>query len=188
MTADPLDRQCTAKSKRSGQRCRRAAIAGGSVCRMHGGGAPRVAAAAAARVVEARAAAAVRDLEGDPLGDPVAELLRVAGSVVRLEQWLRSEAEKLEKVETWAPGAGEEVRATLRAYERALDRSARVLVEINRLGLEEKRVVIAAAEVALLAAPIERFLARLELSPQQWELARVVVPEELERAAAGGGS
>lgn len=188
MTIDPLDRQCTARSKRSGQRCRKAAIAGGSVCRMHGGSAPRVAAAAAARVVEARAEVAVRNLEGSPVGDPVAELLRVAGAIVQLEQWLRGEAEKLAKVETWSPGTGEEVRATLRAYERALDRSARVLADINRLGLESKRVSIAAAEVALLAAPIEAILRRLELSAPQWELVRVVVPEELERAAIVGGS
>ena len=30
-------RQCKAKSKRSGERCRRAAIVGGAVCHMHGG-------------------------------------------------------------------------------------------------------------------------------------------------------
>lgn len=34
--------QCTAKSKRSGRRCRRAAIMGGTVCSMHSGKAPQV--------------------------------------------------------------------------------------------------------------------------------------------------
>jgi hypothetical protein len=32
--------QCTAKSKRSGERCRRAATRGRTVCRMHGGASP----------------------------------------------------------------------------------------------------------------------------------------------------
>jgi hypothetical protein len=35
-------RQCTAKSKQSGQRCKRAPIPGGTVCHNHGGGAPQV--------------------------------------------------------------------------------------------------------------------------------------------------
>jgi hypothetical protein len=35
-------RRCTAKSSRSGNRCRKAAILGGMVCRSHGGSAPQV--------------------------------------------------------------------------------------------------------------------------------------------------
>jgi len=34
--------QCKARSKQSKKRCRRRAIKGGTVCRMHGGGAPQV--------------------------------------------------------------------------------------------------------------------------------------------------
>lgn len=36
------DRQCTAHSTRTGERCRQRAIRGGSVCRTHGGSAPQV--------------------------------------------------------------------------------------------------------------------------------------------------
>lgn len=39
---DPLEGICTAKSKRSQVRCKKPAIAGGTVCRMHGGSAPQV--------------------------------------------------------------------------------------------------------------------------------------------------
>src|SRR5262245_21828672 len=40
--SDPMDARCTATSKQSGQRCKRAPIPGGAVCVMHGGGAPQV--------------------------------------------------------------------------------------------------------------------------------------------------
>jgi len=43
------ERRCTARSKRSGDRCKRAPIPGGSVCIMHGGAAPQVRRAARER-------------------------------------------------------------------------------------------------------------------------------------------
>ena len=44
------DRRCTGTSKRSGTRCRRAAILGGRVCHIHGGNAPHVREAAEERL------------------------------------------------------------------------------------------------------------------------------------------
>ncbi len=50
---DVMDRPkwvcCTAKSKQSGQQCRRRPIPGGTVCVIHGGGAPQVQASAQER-------------------------------------------------------------------------------------------------------------------------------------------
>ena len=43
--------QCTARSKNSGEQCRRWAIVGGNVCIMHGGRAPQVRAAAQLRIL-----------------------------------------------------------------------------------------------------------------------------------------
>ena len=51
MDGNPL--RCSATSKTTGQPCKGLAIAGGKVCRMHGGSAPQVRAAAAFRVMEA---------------------------------------------------------------------------------------------------------------------------------------
>jgi len=45
--------QCTANSSQSGQRCRKEAIKGATVCRNHGGSAPQVRAKAAQRLLEA---------------------------------------------------------------------------------------------------------------------------------------
>jgi hypothetical protein len=46
----PTAARCTATSKRSHEPCKNPAIAGGRVCRFHGGGAPHVKAAAQARL------------------------------------------------------------------------------------------------------------------------------------------
>jgi hypothetical protein len=43
--------RCTAKSKRSQKPCNNPAIMGGTVCRMHGGGAPQVQASARERMM-----------------------------------------------------------------------------------------------------------------------------------------
>ena len=48
---DP-DRRCVAKSKQSGQRCRRYREPGMTVCRIHGGGSPQVKRKAALRLLE----------------------------------------------------------------------------------------------------------------------------------------
>jgi hypothetical protein len=45
-------RCCTAHSTRTGERCKRAPINGGTVCHMHGGSAPQVKAKAADRLAE----------------------------------------------------------------------------------------------------------------------------------------
>ena len=45
--------QCTARSKRTGQRCRRASMLGGNVCRAHGGAAPQTKAKAQRRLQQA---------------------------------------------------------------------------------------------------------------------------------------
>lgn len=43
--------QCTARAKSTGVRCARSAIAGATICRVHGGAAPQVRAAARARLL-----------------------------------------------------------------------------------------------------------------------------------------
>lgn len=75
MTTDPMDdRRCTATSRQSGERCKRAAIVGGTVCVMHGGKAPAVAAAAAGRVERANAEVALQVGLAAAYGDRVPDI------------------------------------------------------------------------------------------------------------------
>lgn len=135
--ADAPSRQCAAHSSRTGLRCKAFAIHGGTVCRMHGGSAPQVKAAARRRLAEEDAERLTRrfDLADAPrLTDPVGELSRVAGQVVYVLDALSER--------TRADSVAELGEAEFVALERALDRASRLLVEVNRLGLETKQAAL----------------------------------------------
>jgi hypothetical protein len=89
MTTAPLDRadllrdlaagdtQCTARSKRTGKRCRLASMLGGNVCRAHGGAAPQTRAKAKRRLEQA-ADVLVQRLLGFALDGDVPEATALA--------------------------------------------------------------------------------------------------------------
>jgi hypothetical protein len=84
--------RCRARSKRSGERCRRLAIPGGAVCVVHGGAAPQTARAALQRLLRARARREVWKLRFDmermgmtaKIAPPTVEDLRLAVALDRL--------------------------------------------------------------------------------------------------------
>lgn len=96
---DPPERlRCTARANRTGERCRRAAIAGGRVCPTHGGRAPAVKQRAAQRVALQQAT--------DLLGDGVtADPLQVLAAAVRASAALLGAAEAAVKAEEADPSA-----------------------------------------------------------------------------------
>lgn len=79
--ARPITRQCTAHTK-AGPRCKRSAIPGGQVCKMHGGGAPQVKRKAALRLLELidpAVATLAREMTTAPLS---ADRQRAANSIL----------------------------------------------------------------------------------------------------------
>lgn len=78
--------RCTATSQRSGQRCKRMASLGATVCAMHGGAAPQVRAAAQRRVALAEALATS---ERRSPAEILADCMHTADVVARqLQAWL----------------------------------------------------------------------------------------------------
>jgi hypothetical protein len=136
--------RCTAHSSRTGHRCRQRPMAGGTVCQTHGGRAPQVRAAAARRLVTERVtadAAAILAHEGvDPLADPVEALARLASEAQAFKLALAARVNDLSSVRFMASGAGtEQLRSEVALYERALDRTARFLEMLAKLGYEDRR-------------------------------------------------
>lgn len=162
---------CTASSKRSGQRCRRAPVKGATVCASHGGKAPQVQRAARERRVEERARSVVDPNGLEPLRDPLDALQRVASEVVAVTVFLREEVNRLGGVLTYEYAAGgrwddagvaamrEDVRAVVAAYERSLDRSARVLSTIVKLDLKGRVLALQREQAETLAGALRAGMA-----------------------------
>lgn len=72
--------RCKARAKSTGARCGKAAIPGGAVCRMHGGGAPQVQRAAVRRLRTYREDPLFRDIEEEVLCRSFSSTLRRHGA------------------------------------------------------------------------------------------------------------
>jgi hypothetical protein len=175
MSDDPKAGQCTATAKSTRGRCTRPAIAGGTVCRFHGGSAPQVQAAAEQRLLLRRAVLEAETLglprEIDPHTALLEELHRTAGAV----QWLAAVVADLER------GKVEGDSVYLRLYGDERDRLVKVAKTCVDVGIEERRVRLAESAGAQLAAVVRAVLDRLALSDEQRVLALQVVPEEFRR-------
>jgi hypothetical protein len=177
-TSNPLSDQCTAKSKASGQRCRRWVV-GGGVCPMHGGAAPQVRARREARRIQAEAA-----LTGAAVPrDPATALLAAAQDADSI----------LQRIKLTIGRDQELTPALLTALGDWIDRTSRVAKLVVDARIDERRTRLSEQQGRILALTIQAILGRLELSPAQRDLIPVVVPEELRRAGqmeleAAGGS
>ncbi len=151
---------------------------------MHGGRAPQVIAAAQARVVEAQAARQLRAEGYEPSVNPVDELLSLGAEVTALKNVLRGHVAALSDPGwvTTSKLAVEDVRAVVRAYERALDRCERTLVNMLRLDLEQRRVHLAERDAEMVWRAIGAGLAAIDASDHA-QMFRAAFAEDLRNAA-----
>lgn len=178
-------RKCSAK-RTDGEPCESFAVTGAHVCRSHGGSAGQVLRKAAQRRLEQKVVVMAEKYitSSEPVKDPLTALLQVAGEIASMKDFVGGRVAELRAEEWRYEGlAAEQLRAEVSLYERALDRTAKVLVDISKLNLEERQVKIAEAQAALLAVCLKRILDQLELTPHQRVLVGTVVPTELRRIA-----
>jgi predicted Zn-dependent protease len=115
--------------------------------------------------------------------DPLQELLRLSREVIAWKDAMRVMVGELTEIR-YKSGAGEQIRAEIKLYENAMDRAARVLSDILRLGVEERLVKVAAAQTKLVAGAIQAALTEvgpmLGYAPDEPEI-RAVVAKHLRR-------
>lgn len=179
--------RCTATAKSSQERCKRTAPPGSTVCRAHGGAAPQVARKAAEREVERQALAQLSRHGYAPVADPLTALAELAGEVLAVKNIFRERLAALSE-DAWRrtdDHGAEQLRAEVALYERALDRSARVLADIARLRIDERLTAITEEQARTMVAILTAVLERLDLTEQAGQV-RELVAVELDKLGEAG--
>lgn len=185
--SEPVDRRCTARSSRTGDRCKRWAVKGATVCPAHGARAPQVKAAAKRRRDEQTALAAVatyglpRQIAPDQA--LLEEVHRTAGHVAWLHQLISNldQRELTQRAEngTTSPAVWVDL------YQRERAHLVKVSASAIAAGIAERQVKLAEQQGALLAGAVQRILDALELTSEQWAKVPEVVPAVLRQIEQG---
>lgn len=159
----PPERRCTATTRRSKDRCRLWALQGLTVCYRHG----------ATKSAQAKGRRAVADARLDeqlnrllvgtgasPVDNPLRALADLAGEMMAFKNGLASLVRKLDVDEIrYKGGAGEQIRAEVVLYERALERTGQLLVNIARLNIDERLAAIEEKQADTVIRAVEAALA-----------------------------
>lgn len=174
-------KRCKA-TNRAGEQCGRPPMRGGRVCASHGGKSPRMLAAAQRNLAEAEAVREVTrlsDARGPlTLTEVYREMLRTAGIAVAWRDLLEEKVSSLEDYGTTAGGAVQ-VRTDVHLFERAMDRTAKVLELIARLDLDSRVAMVTERQVETLVGVVRSAMADAELSPEQTARFEAAMAREL---------
>lgn len=160
--------QCTARSKRSGERCKRLVV-GGGVCAMHG----------ANRSVRAKQQARAAAIRARAYGD--VEDRTPADALLASSRALDAGLQRLEEM---AGGAGGADPLLLSEIRKAAAESARVAKLVQDAGLDERRMRIEEREQADIGLVFELVLAAYGLDPSAEDV-RLAVVEAVQRVQDG---
>lgn len=175
---------CGARKRQTEGTCRRAAgwgtdHVGTGPCRTHGGNTRNHRTAA----LNQQAERTLADLNAPPVDNPLTELARITGQVVA---WKNSIAERVNDLTSlrYSTEDGEQLRAEVALFERALDRCERFLTAMARLNIDERLAAIEKQQAELVTYAVTTALEELGLSVDQQQEGRRHVARHL-RVASG---
>lgn len=185
--------QCTATSKRSGERCQRFPAVGATVCSMHGGKAPQVRARAARRAAEQDVSEFLEVLGVPEPVDPAEALLELIAAKNAEVRWLRVQVKKHDAASLVWGVASHEIGVTAegpvdkqtfkaesnvwwKLLREAEDQLANYTSKALQAGVEAARLRLAESQADALVRVVDAVLADLMLSSEQWERVPMVVP------------
>lgn len=118
--------------------------------------------------------------------NPLFALSQLAIEVVTMKNHLLERVAKLSQ-DDWTYGDRlgiEQVRAEIQLYERAVDRTARLLVDIGRLNLDERLVKISERQGNLISEILQKVLGKIGLTDEQRETAQTELATEFRKLDA----
>jgi len=121
----------------------------------------------------------------EPIGDPLTELLALAAEIRTWKEICREVTAYLlskERIRYAHNSYGEQVRAEILLYERALERLGTILLQISKLGIEHKLAAIQKQQVDLVDRALTAALTASGLDLVAQQEARDVLRRELVRA------
>lgn len=138
------------------------------MCKSHGSGAPQVVRAVARRIAERKATAVLARQGHEPLTNPLLALGELAAEVVATRETFRNKFASLITTDSVryvdAKGA-EQLRSEAALYERACDRSTKLLVDMARIDLTDRLVKLTERQATLVAQVLRAALADFGLDP-----------------------
>jgi P27 family predicted phage terminase small subunit len=154
------DGKCGGKKKQSEGTCAQAAgwgtpHPGTGRCKLHGGCAPSSVTAG----VNAQAARLLYQRDAPPVTNPLEALQRLAGRALALEEVIGEKVNELKGLRYESGGGGEQIRGELQLLERSMDRAGKLLVDIAKLGIEDKLAVIKERTAVMLEQALAAALA-----------------------------
>lgn len=155
-------------------------------CRKHFGTSATGRAAAERQRVDHEVRAELARLDVTPVEDPLRELQQLAGEVLAWKNALARKVNELTSLR-YETQFGEQLRAEVALFERAMDRCDRVLVAMARLNIDERLARITEHQGRLVTEVLQGALAELGLDADARRAARPIVARHLRLVAERQG-
>jgi len=181
-------RLCGARKRQGEGYCKKPAgwgtpTPGRGRCRLHGGSTRTQRKGAAEAEIEERARVMLARLDVRPCDDPLTELQKLAGQVLAWKDAIGHMVNELESIR-YETEFGEQLRAEVALFERAMDRCERVLVAMARLNIEDRLVKVSEAQGRLLTEVVLGAFADIGLSREVQDAVRPAIARRLRLVAA----
>jgi len=179
------------KGSKTGK-CRNLALDGSDPprCTTHGGSAPWARQAAATNAIENGMAERLAEimrangeklLNPDDIGNPLDELMELAGEVKAFKEVMRGMVAELVGLGRmrYSGKAGEQIRAEMLLYERAMERFAKILIDISKLKIDERLAGIRQQTADMLERALDAALEESGIPLERKQAAREALSRHL---------
>ena len=187
------DRRCkgvySANHEKAGQQCVQVAMNGQKYCEKHGGmlQKPRLVAAAKEAKLQARMVKILQryDVDTTNVDNPLEALKALAVELFDHKELMRAYVNKLEgEIRYESKAGGEQLRAEMALYERAMDRCVGLLASIAKLNIDERLAKIEEAKIMAILNAIDTGINRAAVAGEQAVTIRREIAGALREASA----